>query len=434
MLKDHEEILITGNETISFQNSDFGKELDAVFQNIIDTCKTIEEVKKSEKGKVLSKLIKKYTNLSIDVDIISNSFTLGPSIYIPALVRDSVITNLYQNNNANGVPFKTFTESVKKHKGKNYVDLLNAKVHGVFEDIKTTIHFPPRFIINMNLTARECSAILLHEAGHLFTYFEYVNKTVTTNQILESLSNELNKDLTIDDKKDIITNLNQVLDYAIIDDELLDSTDKNNILISLYKYSFKESLVSNSLYDETTSEASADQFSARFGYSKELALGLNKLGAFTLANNIIYRNYLYNKTLLHTLILSGIAIVNGLGLILLFCGLSFLIIFVSNNTVFKDYTYDNTEVRLKRLKEQLIQLSKDTSLDKEKLHDIIKDVKDIDELIKISVEHNGLLTAIGYFFFSKNKVVRKSIQLQRQLEELASNKLFLSAAKLRLAA
>ena len=51
-----------------------------------------------------------------------------------------------------------------------------------------------------DFTPEEIAAIILHEVGHIFTYFEYMGEVVTTNYVLQHVSKSIMETRDIEQK------------------------------------------------------------------------------------------------------------------------------------------------------------------------------------------------------------------------------------------
>ena len=72
------------------------------------------------------------------------------------------------------------------------VDLANAKVGGIFSEYQHTLWLDVVGNLTvLKLSVPEITAILLHELGHAFTYYELSDRLESTNQVLANLSREV---------------------------------------------------------------------------------------------------------------------------------------------------------------------------------------------------------------------------------------------------
>ena len=97
-------------------------------------------------------------------------------------------------------------------------------------------------------------------------------------------------------------------------------------------------------------------------------------------------------------------------------------------------TYDGARVRYLRVREQIIENLKKSKLSKQEVQNTINDLKKINKIVATynSKEYEGLYRKIGYYLFPSDKKIRDYKDLQRDLEELANNDLFVKARELSL--
>ena len=433
--------LTIGNETIDFQPREFGLALEVIFKEIKDTCKTKEDVQRSNKDKEISAVIKKYTNLNIVIDLLTTSIFLGPCIFLPEITKGHIFDSMFRREYTELKDLDKTAELIKKHKSKNSVDLTNAKVHGFFQDIEMKIHFPYPYIFQ--LEADECAGVTLHEVGHGFTYFEYFDRTIRNNQILASLSLELSNTANPKEKKNLIQTAAKQFDInKTKQDEIASLTDHNVILLSLLSEAQKIQpsgfSADSAHYDSVSCEALADQFAARQGYGRATVMGLDKLGAFIKSNNAILRKIIYFSELFNCFkfvlssTVAGVFVTTSIAFGLLFAlAAAWLCLFTSITTSIVDM-YDPPDIRLKRIREQSITYLKRCDLPKEEVQRVAEDIKQFDNILSQLADKHSLMEKISNFLISPaSSRLKASMNLQRDLEELASNDLYLAAAKMK---
>ena len=128
------------------------------------------------------------------------------------------------------------------------------------------------------------------------------------------------------------------------------------------------------------------------------------------------------------------AIVSGPGAALRVAARTFyLFIFTDNGSArgISNYliVYDTARVRFARIREQAIEHIKQTKMSKEDKQGVLKAIEVIDKYIDETKVHTPLLTRL-FNMFGDNKRVIDQMELQRQLERLAANDLFIGAARL----
>lgn len=418
-------------ESIAFQDKTFGEALVSYFDKLLVSSKNVLEFSNNVNQKELTDIVKKHTNMQVYFRMkIDNTYPLYAGIFIPQLRKDNILFSYKDIENRPGNKLREIISHLKYK--KNEVDLKTGKVFGLFEHLPAGINIDPRMIYELKLNSRSITSIVLHELGHLFTYFEFIDRNTTTNQLLACLSSDLSEVKDTGDRTLLVKEIIAQLNLANTNPEELAKMNDETVIISLMKEieNKQYSLMGNLHYDQTAAESLADQYVIRHGFAKELAISLELNG---LENNLkasTLRNMAY---LSFGLQVSGVVISAGLLspiLVLLFSLISVKTICLAKTTN-GSFTYDTLPTRLKRIREDLIQMSRKSNLTKEDINYILSGVQDIGEIIDKLDSSISFLTKIADFFSTDSGKVADSIKTQRQLEELASNDLFISALKLK---
>jgi hypothetical protein len=194
-------------------------------------------------------------------------------------------------------------------------------------------------------------------------------------------------------------------------------------------------------YEETSSEQLADQFATRFGYGRQLVLGLDKImKKYTPdRNNFIRLITLFNQfmiiigliVLITTILTASVAemvimLIFKLGTIIT---LSLYILLSGDYT--RDMTYDDILYRYRRIRLDMVQQLKNKYYTDENASKLIESIKEIDKIIVDIKPFFGLFRPIMNILVPINYKAKKEIQYQQMVELLASNDLFIKAAELK---
>ncbi len=447
-------------ETIDFQNDNFGPQLEAIFGDIANgiTNGTIKSNKDIEKQDFLVRIEKLVSNrLGLSIEIETNVDSIGAILVMPINDHNILIPNDFKGHD--------FIKEIKKkakyeNKDKGYIDLKNSVVSGIFSTYKHTLYMNIYNNVKVELfTPGEMTAIMLHELGHAFTWYEYSDRLESTNQVMQTILSELSK------KEKNLTYIYRELEgsFKLSKEEIDDIVNTPSGIILGYKIfnvMIKEytSQLPVDKYNETSSEQLADQFANRFGYGRELVCALDKLAkkhpgttfgrvistvtigvlltvAVTSFLTFILVTLFSASPMLGLLFGIGVGIANiptAIAAIIFgsIVGIVFLIIAKIFN-ITGHMTYDQGVERYKRIRNDLISLLKVQGLHLEDKQSIINDVNNIDNIIKNPSIKPGLVDSIiegATNLFRKEAV--NDIKIQRLLEELASNDLFLKSAQL----
>lgn len=310
------------------------------------------------------------------------------------------------------------------------VNIMTAKVSGLFAELPSTLYYatylfergkmPGKFA----MTPEEHAAVVLHEVGHFFTYCEAFSTTVTTNYALTAMDRELTGTYDVAQREVIISNMKKKLDLTQLDAKALaGQSDKKIIEVAVVtEQAIKSrSELGISIYDHTASEFLADQFCTRMGAGRSLVTGLDKIHRF------YGPGYAYMGTtgfVFNQIITLIVCTIPGIGWLYALC-----VLFGATDEG-GDNTYDTNEARFRRIRQDMISRLKDRKIsDGEKLM-LLDDLKSIDEVLEYVHDKRSIFTTIGDFIVPAYRRYRNTMELQKQLERIGNNNLFLRSAEL----
>jgi hypothetical protein len=328
----------------------------------------------------------------------------------------------------------------KSNNKKGFVNLHEAKVGGIFSEYKHDLYV--NFVAlfeQFKMTPGEITAVILHELGHAFTMYEYSDRTDSVNQVLANVVSELNKK---DGKADLVYVFKEMekVNKKVTEAEI-DTIANGNKIIAGYTWfrmvfdTVKQQLL-NSKYDETSSETVADNFASRFQYGRQLVIALDKLhsvsgsiekskAAIVIANMI--------DTIVTILMASvgiGLLATGSIGIGIFLCAYVFLCVLGSGED-YKDYTYDELKIRYARVRNDQIELLKQSKYKGDEVKSIIDSIRLLDTIIDETFQYRPVFNQISNILFSSNRKADNSMKEQQLLESLTFNDLFLKSAELK---
>lgn len=432
-------------EAIDFQkSSDLLLELDSLFGQVIRAVKLGDSP--SSYLPLIDKVIFKRFGLKIRIRNVTSG---GAYVYIFPVGKNNI---LFHDDLKDGVFDELLSreadvihkeqQSILNDKSfKGIIDIKNAKVSGSFSMHE---HF-----VGMSLDMlvehfgiddpRELSAILLHEVGHAFTWYEYSNRIYDTNQVLQELKT---KEMVDSGTKSYI--LSELSNKDLITKEdarsLLDSTNEKIFGLGLIKAldAGNKSFLENRVYAKTSSEQLADNFAAKLGYGKEIVLALNKFPALDTYNFAITQLMFLGATI-HLASFVGVILALIFGPILspgVLIGLSFglvvSLLFTIGGTGKKDFTYDDTKIRYQRVRNQLVELLRLTASSKKEVEGLLDSIQQIDKIINKLYNHRNIIDITKDWLLSGHRKAYDSVKEQQLLEKLTSNNLFIKSKELQM--
>lgn len=413
-------------ESIKFQSGILFKELTMLYQEARDTGLSESRLDRSDEVAAIGKCIKHHTGLNVFIAVEDG----GPAVMIPNVDKNHPFIDEWMREYFDD---GDVYQQMKKAGGivKGGVDLASARVSGIFTEIESKIMMPHEWIMGRNgVTAEECAAVTLHEVGHLFTYYEYISRTTTTNQVLAALHRGYAEADSIDKRTSILISAKKALqlkDEGI--NELAKSTNADVVtsVILTHMVEKSRSELGVNIYDMNSWEYLADEFAARHQSGKHLITALDKI--YKMYGHMSYRSkgmYVAMEAIKVTLVIAGLLAtpVTGMpGLMILFYGL--LMVSQDSDVVI----YDEPEARMRRIKQQIIQAMKDKRVPKDEILRMEEDLRTIDTIMDGVKDKRQWIGVLYDNISSKGRKARGAVVLQQQLETIANNELFAKAAQ-----
>ncbi len=424
-------------EAIDFQSRDFGEELAVIFDNILGTS---DDAVIKNNFKAVEELTFKRTGIRVKIKpALTTAAVNAPIMNMQGVLLSKSYRDEFYSSSDNYL-----LKRMSEFRSKSFIDTKKARVGGFFSTIECDVLIGVTFLKLYKLSGREVAALYLHELGHIFTEFEFISHTVTTNQALACIANSLkaNNNKATTEHVYIVKEVGKIIaDDDNYFQEIFEETNagvittivvSKNLLMPLSNMRFDN-------YDDTASESTADAFVTRFGFGTECVSAAHKIeNRFSLSTT---SKVLINIASLSLLVRYVTLSLNPL-LTLIFT--SYLgIVFVTSLLVrtaistyfsgekFRDFSYDKSKIRYLRIREQAINALKDSMLDAKEKEFYLNSIKSIDEYVTKAPD-DSLAYKLSNYLFKSNRDLKRYNDLQRELEVLASNDIFNKAAELSL--
>lgn len=397
-------------ESVDFQSTTFFKELTNAFTEL-----QLEKKDASESPVVqqLSEIIRRHTGMNIEVRIDE----YDPCIEIPHVDKNHPLVNDYWRNYINsndGLALINKAGSAVR----GTVNTKTGKVTGIFTELKGKTHLHRDMFATSRFLAEEIAAVTLHEVGHLFTYFEYITRTVTTNQVLAGVAKALDGAGTIEEREAVFISAKQALKLSELDEKALAKSNNKKVaeVVILTNVARQvESELGSNIYDFSTWEMLADQYASRYGAYRPLVTALAK-----------YYRGVYHRSFRSTV---GFLAMEALKLVAIIHPLLFVLLVAMDGA--GDGTYDEPGARFKRVRNQIVENLKDKKLSKDDHERLMTDLAAIDDVLKSVNDRRQLMGVIYDNVVPSARKAYRQEKLQQDLEQLAMNDLFVKASELR---
>lgn len=430
-------------EMIEFQNDDFARSLEVLFAEVL-------KAKSSARKEIIKDIVDlTYKRTGLKMKFITNS---AIAAVIPFYVNESHIflEKMWHGHVDIREQRKILAKAFEQ---KGTVDLKKCKVTGVFSEYEIPMYMNFDQFNTYKMTPGEVTAVYLHETGHAFTACEYANRMNTTNQVLQNLLDKALQKST--GSKDYIYKELKQINSKTTDEELEKIFGGQNTIFGRETFKFLQDTVETQLgqarYDENAFETLADNFAARWHYGKQLVTALQKLqpaGIFDTTNSFIGNAisslfalfaiammvklvFLLITTLSTAAAIGGFIGAAGHSLQILWFGFILFMSILGHSTYMRTMTYDDLIYRYKRIRNQYVELLKDADLDSEQIKSSIEAVKALDLIINARGDYKNLVTIIVDFLTPGTGKIDDNVRLQRILEDLSANPLYIKAAALR---
>lgn len=413
-------LLNVAKEAIAFQDGNLFSKLNKCIEDIRKAQKSNKNYKPTEALESLRVLIFKETNISLKFD------NGGPAVMLPFINKNHIFFDkeLFQALEAYQVfGDEQMRQLLKKRKNamsvKGSVDLKNSKVDGVYSEITCDMYLPPYFFTNTHFSVEEAAAVILHELGHVFTTFEFVTRFTSTNFALEVLSRAYDNAKTEEQKEAIFISFkNEGYLKARQADILKETKSKEDALIVFFDSQIENTIsdLGASVYDVNGCEYLADQFATRHGAGVHLTTALTKYVPTEGRTPLTY--------IISLAVFAVVGSVAGVVGTLLFFVLGILVEDKRNDI------YDNMYSRLNRIKHQIIQKIKEGQVPNKDLPTILKGIEVIEANMLKYKDDLDYMSKLAYIFRPSYRAAHNQEKLQKFLENMAYNPLFIEHKKL----
>jgi hypothetical protein len=324
-----------------------------------------------------------------------------------------------------------------KHSALGTVDILTATVGGDFSTITAYLLLPAGFLMFGDLydavvvSPEEVAAIILHEMGHLFTSFEYLNRVTATNQVLATLSDaQANQPETYEI---LVTRTASEREYnAEVTQALKKAKNPEEVAIVLFGGEIERCItqIGGSVFEASSCEQLADQFAVRMGAGMYLATSLAKLEDLRGSGHLLplAGNILIGMGYIATIGFSA-AVLAGI-----YVTLALIIVSVSIISMDRLDLYGDFQSRLSRLRADMVEQIKRVKFTGEQRELILEQIAKVDEILKGQKSNLSIMETIAYYLRPGYRSNYKYEMLQRQIEALAANGLFVKAERFKVLA
>lgn len=408
-------------EAINFQTQPLLlKELKIHIGDLINTVKPKTADYKATAA-LISQAIKKHTGMSVEITFIKSRHP-NAFVTIPQIDRNHpLLTDFHRAVTGNRDGIKMVNKAGGVFSGA--IDRDRSRVSGAFAEFPVGMGMTSAFL-DTDFTPDEVASVLLHELGHIFTYFEYLGTNITTDYVLQHVTRELLGTREIKRKYAVLQEGSDVLGITLQDPEALTRCENETTIqtVILREVMVKrQSELNSKIHDLTAWEMLADQFSTRHGAGRGLVTGLDKIYRRSHVDEYLSTGeFLATEALKLTLFIVTTPLFLGIP--------QFLTMFVFDPA---EDLYDKPKSRIERIRRDLVSASKDRNADRDFLKQVVEDIEVMDTVLETMEERRSLIELFWLATRSKSRHNYKQLRFQQELEMLTNNALFVQSAKLK---
>lgn len=369
----------------------------------------------------IADLIQKVTH--VNVSILLTPIEWAAHVGVPKLDKNHPLMGKFKTPNYGD---EDALSVIYKGSGifEGWVDLEKCQVHGDFRKVPVDITLAENLFVSSKMSDEEIAAILMHELGHAFVYFEQMIQTVTMNYAINAtIAAMFHPDRKLPKVKiiDAYAKLRNVTFEEKA--KLLEMANTEAVATVMLQAEIQKSVSETgaSMYDATGFEFLSDQFSARHGGGLALVTALDKLQRFQ--RDPVYRNaaVFYGVEMLKVIGFFGGIILGGpanwiLGMLV-----------ISINPY--ESTYDLPKDRAERIKRDLVEQLKNSKLSKEVKISLTDDITAIEAVMEAMTQRTSAMQLVWKVLSPTTNRQLKQKEAQQVIEKMLTNDLFASAAK-----
>lgn len=391
----------------------------------------------------LGAIVFKHTGLAIQfkldpepglIDVCTMPILLDPNSPFLQVFKD---LNLSRYTDAVMTTHEKIIPVCKNMRGS--IDLNKSRVSGVFSSIPTEILLGSGLWSVLKLNAQEIAAILLHEIGHIFTYFEALTHTATANITLMSAKRDINRMENQEERVKLVFEVAKFLDANIEDvekltDPKLNDFQFNAIFLAAIGSSKSISYTDTRVYNQRSAEVVADQFATRHGAGVALMSASSKVD-LTASKDVTKPIWLsFISDVLTTLVTVGATVgalatgsILGIGIGSLAVLMAMGYLALANPEL---RIYDDPAERLERIRKDTIQTLKSNIFNQKVRDKLLSDLEEMKEIAKPFKDYRSLANMLWIYIGSSRRRQYKQMRFEQELEKLVNNEIFVKAAQL----
>ena len=414
----------SGNQLAQeLMQSDFSffNELKEKIAELRKTKMTPADVKKAN----IPAVIMKHTGMNIDFSIDPRK-QINAYMMIPMMDRNHPFwtTHGYDKyvNDTSDLRY------VGKRKQINQIEVwtndANYTIGGAWSKVVVKVKMLAGLMNSAVFTDGGVTAILLHELGHVYTYFSLFGKLTRKNFLTNEAIKEVLSDEPLEKRVQVLELLEKDLNITIQNKEKILQTDKKTRGEVIQSIVLTETVIGggtssiNAGYDTRNLEQIADQFAIYHGAGADLAVAMNELykkfGSIETVSNAAFVIIEILKAALFVSVVMVNPILALVGLILSIPG---------------HKVYDDPQARVELIRKQLVGGLKEAKGNPDLNAQLLDQIATLEKLEGALKDRRTLYTLVYQTITPRGRTMYRQEVFMKSVENLLYNDTYLSAAK-----
>lgn len=400
----------------------------ALFEPLVDKLKQLKATQNytnEEAARIgIASLIYDKTGVSVSTQIVDLQYPQA-AIQIPNLDRNHPLIADIIRWSAGDKSVATL-KKIAAGDLVGVVDREKGKVYGALSKLVCPLYITTEFFTNEAFTMENLAATILHEVGHVFTYYEMLGDVCTKNYAVACAANDMFNKQTVSDRIKVLESYERILGSEIDDKKTVaEGTDKTATVTHLLCSATYErrNEDGSTVYSYRGFEFLADQFATRHGAGKYLGETVRKLAPLTATSATAH--YATELFKFSTLVAN-----------IVFTATTYNFVFLAIQATYilmvrpMDKLYDDPLERIERIEREMRGELRDRKLSDVRRKQVLADI-DAMVMVKEGVkDRKGIMDIIWEYVIPSGRSERKATEFQQELEKLTNNELYVAAARL----
>lgn len=406
-------------ESVSYAGKDlFTKLTEMVHFLRVDGTYSTDAIKQT----LFNDIVKRHTGMNVTLMIMDFGLEINAYASVPDLNRNHVFHKLYGGLLLRSNEGIRILEMMEEKRKTASVNLSTGMVGGFYSEMPLEIVVFLGLIKNTTFTPAEVAAVILHELGHHYTYFQYINTVGYGGLVTILAAKEISGVSTKEERVDKLTLANKILgmDRKISIDVEQENSAENTQIVLLSNYlASTYSSTGTVQYDYRNCEQLADQFATKHGAGRDYVTGMDKLerllGDTSKRSNL---SFIVIETCKLIMFVLGAASI-------VFAPIALMSLLIGQPSGYK--MYDDPKARAEFIRRQLIASIRDVKRtskpDDKQLAILLDDLEVVTSVIDTINDHRTLVQLFWQSLPGAAASLRKQEMAAKQLEAMLFNDL-----------